>query len=309
MSVAANSLPRDPKDGVVSSASRKWRPYLLTLPALILTIGILIPFIQGLMYSFQNRKASSPTWEWIGFRNYQRILTDDNFYHAVGVTSQFAIGATVVETVLGIAVALLLFRSTRLSGVFERFLILPLMIAPIIATIMWRLMMQPSVGILNYMLRPIGLGNIAWTDSPGMAMFSVIMIDVWIYTPFVALLVLAGLRSLPRAPFEAAAVEGAGWWYTFTHLTLPMLWPYILVAVIFRFMDSLKVFDIIWGLTQGGPGDALMAMQPTAYQAAIPNGRLSFGQTYMVILWVIVYITTRILISVLGKAQNRAAGV
>ena len=100
------------------------------------------------------------------------------------------------------------------------------------------------------------MGGLRGPTPPSWAIFSVILIDVWIYTPFVALLVLAGLRSLPRAPFEAAAVEGAGFWFTFRNLTLPMLWPYILVAVIFRFMDSLKVFDIIYVLTGGGPGDA-----------------------------------------------------
>ena len=214
-----------------------------------------------------------------------------------------------MEPVLGVAIALLLARSSRVSRVLERFLILPLMVAPIIATIMWRLMMQPSVGILNYILSPLGLGDLAWTDTPVMAMLSVILIDVWIYTPFVALLVLAGLRSLPRAPFEAASVEGAGFWFTFRNLTLPMLWPYILVAVIFRFMDSLKVFDVIFALTGGGPGDATMALQIQAYQDAIPFSNFSLGQTYMLILWAVVYVATFGLIKVLGKAQARAAGV
>ena len=309
MSVASATPPDRQQDGYVSPARRSWRPYFLVLPALLLTIGILYPFVQGVIYSLQNLKATRPNPQFVGLRNYERILTDDNFWHAAWVTAKFAIGATVVETLLGVGVAMLLARSTRISSFFERFLILPLMIAPIIATIMWRLMMQPSVGILNYILKPIGLGDIAWTDSPAMALFSVILIDVWIYTPFVALLVLAGLRSLPRAPFEAAAVEGAGPWFTFRNLTLPMLAPYILVAVIFRFMDSLKVFDVIWGLTQGGPGDALLAIQPKAYLEAISFSNFSIGQTYMVILWAIVYIATRLLITVLGRAQARAAGV
>jgi multiple sugar transport system permease protein len=306
---AAPVPPAPSTDGVVSPRRRAARPYWLVLPALLLTIGILYPFVQGVIYSLQNFRATRPTPEFIGLRNYERILTDDKFWESVLVTAQFAVGATLVETVLGVGVALLLARSTRITGVLERFLILPLMVAPIIATIMWRLMMQPSVGVLNYLLRPFGLGDTAWTDSPAMAMFSVILIDVWIYTPFVALLVLAGLRSLPRAPFEAAAVEGAGFWFTFRSLTLPMLWPYILVAVIFRFMDSIKVFDIVFALTGGGPGDATMALQIRAYQEAIPFSNFSLGITYMVILWAIVYLTTRALIVVLGRAQARAAGV
>ena len=296
-------------DGLLPAWRRTARPYLLVIPAVALTIGIRYPFVQGAIYAFQNYRATRPDPEFVGFRNFERILTDDGFWHNVSVTARFAIGATVVETVLGVAIALLLARSSRVSRVLERFLILPLMVAPIIATIMWRLMMQPSVGILNYILSPLGLGDLAWTDTPVMAMLSVILIDVWIYTPFVALLVLAGLRSLPRAPFEAASVEGAGFWFTFRNLTLPMLWPYILVAVIFRFMDSLKVFDVIFALTGGGPGDATMALQIQAYQDAIPFSNFSLGQTYMLILWAVVYVATFGLIKVLGKAQARAAGV
>jgi len=308
VSIAQASL-NPPADGLVSPRRRGLRPYLLVLPALLLTIGILYPFFQGVVYSLQNFRATRPDPEFIGLRNYERILTDDKFWESAWITARFAIAATLVETVLGVAVALLLARGTRVGSTLERFLILPLMVAPIIATIMWRLMMQPSVGVLNYLLRPFGLGDLAWTGSPTMAMASVVLIDVWIYTPFVALLVLAGLRSLPRSPYEAAAVEGAGFWFTFRSLTLPMLWPYILVAVIFRFMDSIKVFDVIFALTGGGPGDSTMALQIRAYQEAIPFSNFSLGITYMVILWVIVYLTTRALIAVLGRAQARAAGV
>jgi len=288
---------------------RAARPYLLVLPAIALTVGILYPFVVGATYAFQNYRANRPGRDWIGFENFQQILTDDKFWGSVLLTAQFAIGATAVETVIGVGVALLLARSTGLSRVLERLLIMPLMIAPVIAAIIWRLMMLPTVGVLNYLLSPLGVGNLEWTGSPGWALFSVILVDVWTYTPFVALLVLAGLRSLPRAPFEAAAVEGAGFWYTFRYLTLPMLWPYILVAVIFRFMDSLKIFDIIQVLTQGGPGDATMALQVRAFEQAITFSRYSLGTTYMFILWALVYVATRGLIVVLARAQARAAGV
>jgi multiple sugar transport system permease protein len=124
----------------------------------------------------------------------------------------------------------------------------------------------------------------------------------------VAILVLAGLRSLPREPFEASAVDGASWWYMFRRLMLPMMWPYILVAVIFRLMDSLKVFDSVYVLTAGGPGNQTRTLQIGAYQDSIINLNYSRGATYMFLLWAIVFITARWLVSVLGKAQRRAAG-
>ncbi len=285
------------------------RPYLLVLPAIVLTIGILYPFALGAMYAFQNYRANRPdTTRWVGFENLQKVLTDKEFFESALITAEFAIAATAIETLLGVSVALLLARSTLVSRALEGLLIVPLMIAPVIAAIIWRLMMLPTVGVLNYLLAPFGVQP-EWTGSPGWALFSIILVDVWTYTPFVALLALAGLRSLPRAPFEAAAVEGAGFWYTFRNLTLPMLWPYILVAVIFRFMDSLKIFDIVQVLTQGGPGDATMTLQVRAFEEAITFSRYSIGATYMLILWTVVYLATRGLIVILSRAQARAAGV
>jgi multiple sugar transport system permease protein len=309
MSSVSAPIARDSRASTLPAWRRGARPYLLVLPAIALTIGILYPFVLGAMYAFQNYRANRPdSTRWVGFDNFQDIFSDPGFYRTVLLTAEFAIAATAVETLLGIGVALLLARSSAVSRLLERLLIVPLMIAPVIAAIIWRLMMLPTVGVLNYLLSPFGIRP-EWTGSPRWALFSIILVDVWTYTPFVALLVLAGLRSLPRAPFEAAAVEGASFWYTFRNLTLPMLWPYILVAVIFRFMDSLKIFDIIQVLTQGGPGEATMALQVRAFEQAITFSRYSLGSTYMLILWVVVYIATRGLIVVLSRAQARAAGV
>ncbi|MEV0776940.1 sugar ABC transporter permease [Streptomyces sp. NPDC050428] len=288
---------------------RSLRPYLLIVPALLLTGGILYPFGLGLYYTVFDFAASKPQPDFTGLENYQRIFTDSSFWDSAWVTVLYAIGAAAVETVLGVAVALLLHRSTLVGRVLEKVLILPLMIAPVIAAIIWKLMLQPSVGVVNYLLRPFGLGGVQWTDTPTGALLSSIAVDVWVYTPFVAILALAGLRSLPTSPFEAAAVDGAGWWFTFRKLTMPMLWPYVLVAVIFRFMDSLKVFDIIYALTEGGPGDSTVVLQIRAYLEAIRFQRYSFGLSYMIVLWAVVYLAAMVLVRYLGRIQNRAAEV
>ncbi|MFE3940855.1 carbohydrate ABC transporter permease [Streptomyces sp. NPDC059118] len=288
---------------------RSLRPYLLIVPALLLTGGILYPFGLGLYYTVFDFAASKPQPDLVGLGNYRRILTQPAFWDSARVTVAYAVGAAAVETVLGVAVALLLHRSSRVGRVLEKVLILPLMIAPVIAAIMWKLMLQPSVGVINHLLEPFGLGGVQWTDTPTGALLSSITVDMWVYTPFVAILALAGLRSLPASPFEAAAVDGAGWWFTFRRLTLPMLWPYVLVAVIFRFMDSLKVFDIIYALTEGGPGDSTMVLQIRAYLEAIRFQRYSFGISYMIVLWAVVYLVTMVLVRYLGRIQNRAAEV
>jgi multiple sugar transport system permease protein len=284
---------------------RGLRPYVLSIPAVLIIVGILYPFVLGAYYAFLNYAAVVRRPVFIGLANFAEILSDPAFWTSVRVTLHYAVAATVVETVLGIGIALLLNRSTLIGRIFERVLILPLMIAPVIAGVIWGLMFNPQYGVLNYVL---GLGSTFDWLGEGTAIWSVILVDVWIYTPFVAILVLAGIRSLPKEPFEASAVDGASWFYMFRRLMLPMMWPYILVAVIFRFMDCLKIFDHVFVLTAGGPGDATRTLQIGAYQNSIIQLQYSQGSTYMFLLWAIVFLTARYLVSVLGKAQRRAAG-
>lgn len=284
---------------------RKLRPYILSVPAVVIVIGILYPFFVGAYYAFLNYAAVNPHPHFIGLENFKSVLGDQIFWQSVRVTAVFAVVATAIETALGVGLALLLNRSSIIGKIFEKVLILPLMIAPVIAGVIWKLMFNPQFGILNHVL---GLGNtFDWLSSTN-ALWSVILVDLWIFTPFVAILVLAGIRSLPKEPFEASEVDGASWFYMFRRLMLPMLWPYILVAVIFRFMDNLKVFDHIYVLTAGGPGVTTRTLQIGAFEDSIINLDYSRGSTYMLLLWIIVFITARYLVSVLGKAQRRAAG-
>jgi multiple sugar transport system permease protein len=299
------TAPAGPAPRAVPRWRRGLRPYLLSVPAVLIIVGILYPFVLGVYYAFLNYAAVVPRPVFIGLANLQRVLTDPAFWSSVGVTLEFAVLATVAETVLGVGIALLLNRSSLVGRVLERVLILPLMIAPVIAGVIWGLMFNPQFGVLNHVL---GLGSTFDWLSRDRALLSVVLVDVWIYTPFVAVLVLAGIRSLPREPFEASDVDGASWFTMFRRLMLPMIWPYILVAVIFRFMDSLKVFDHVYVLTAGGPGDATRTLQIGAFQNSITNFNYSLGSTYMFLLWAIVFLTARYLVSVLGKAQRRAAG-
>ncbi len=284
---------------------RKLRPYLLSVPAVLIIIGILYPFAIGAIYTVLNYAAVNPNPRFVGLANFESVLQDSKFWGSVGVTLLFAVAATALETVIGVIIALLLNRSSLIGRIFEKVLILPLMIAPVIAGVIWKLMFNPQFGILNHIF---GLGaTFDWLSRQN-ALASVILVDIWIFTPFVAILVLAGIRSLPKEPFEASEVDGASWFYMFRRLMLPMIWPYILVAVIFRFMDNLKVFDHIYVLTSGGPGVATRTLQIGAFEDSITNMDYSRGSTYMLILWIIVFITARYLVGVLGKAQARAAG-
>ncbi|MFO7633778.1 MAG: sugar ABC transporter permease [Caldilinea sp.] len=286
------------------------RPYLILLPALLLLIGILYPFLMGVFYSFTafNFKVPNSQFDFVGLRNYVRMFTDEGFLYSTYITLAYAVLTTGVELTLGLLVAMLLNRDSLVAKFFTPMLIFPMIIAPVIGTLVWKMMMQPSVGILNPMLNAVGLPSLQWAAVPETALFSVALVDIWMFTPFATMMILAGLRSFPSAPFEAARVDGASFWFTFRNLTLPMLTPFIIIIVVFRFMDSLKMFDIIFAMTEGGPGNTLMTYQLTAYRTSIQFQRLAGGLPYAILLYIIIYIASLFLIKAWGRAQRRAAG-
>jgi multiple sugar transport system permease protein len=287
------------------------RPYLIILPALLLLIGILYPFVLGVWYSFTAYTFKRPgsQYEFVGLRNYVRMFTDDDFLYSTYITLAYAFLTTGVELLLGLVVALLLNRDSRVSKILTPMLIFPMIIAPVIGTLVWKMMMQPSVGILNPIMNFFHLPSLEWAASPQTALMSVALVDIWMFTPFAAMMILAGLRSFPNAPFEAARVDGASFWFTFRNLTLPMLTPFVIIIIVFRFMDSLKMFDIIFAMTEGGPGNTLMTYQLTAYRTSIQFQRMAAGLPYAILLYVIIYAVSMVLIKWWGRAQQRAAGL
>jgi multiple sugar transport system permease protein len=287
------------------SSRNPYLPYLMVLPALALTLPVLYPFIQSIYYSMTTYSLTSPVKNFIWFENYTWLFTSAEFWNSVKVSFVYTFSAVGIELILGLIIAILLNQETFLAKIFRPLLLLPLMIAPIIGTLMWKLMMSPEFGVLNYFLSFIGMRDFQWASAANSAMFSVVMIDVWMFTPFIALLLLAGLRSMPAPPFEAAMVDGASRWFTFKTLTLPMLMPFIIVSVVFRLIDSLRQFDIIFGLTKGGPGATLMNFQVSAYTTAFTYTKVADGSALMIVNWVIIYVISMFLVKFWRKSQDR----
>jgi multiple sugar transport system permease protein len=311
------TIQSDPADGLSTILESeiirpplmvRLRPYLIALPALLVLIGILYPFVMGVAYSFTAYAFTRPNTSFVWLRQYQRMVEDSDFLYSTFVTLAYAFSATGVQLLLGLIVAMLLNRESRIAKILQVTLIFPMMIAPVITTLIWKMMMQPSVGILNPILNSVGLPSLEWAAVPQTALFSVVLVDVWMFTPFAALILLAGLRSFPQGPFEAARVDGASFWFTFRNLTLPMLTPFILIVIIFRFMDSLKMFDIIFAMTEGGPGSTLMTYQLTAYRTSIQFQKLAQGLPYAIVLYLVIYFVSQWLVKRGGIAQRRAAG-
>jgi multiple sugar transport system permease protein len=237
------------------------------------------------------------------------MLADPDFYHAVFVTAVYAISATGAELLLGLGVAFLLKRDSIYTRILKVVFMFPLMVAPAIAVLIWQLITSNTVGVLEKVLNIFGIINFPWASSHQTAMFTAVLIDAWVNTPFIMLLILAGIQSLPKSPFEAAQVDGANAWFTFKTLTLPMLKPFIYIAVLFRSMAALQEFGIIFALTKGGPGNTLMNISLTSYLTAFTYASLGRGLPYLLILWVVVYNTAKFIVKKQRKYAKEAAGL
>ncbi len=285
-------------------------PYLLSLPALLVCIAILIPFVTAAYYSLLRFRLNMPAMKgFIWFGNYQAFLSDSEFWNTVRVSLLYTALTVGAELVLGLGIALLLQKQTRLNNLASILLLLPLMTAPALAALMWKLMTNPNFGVLSYLVQLMGVHDFKWASSPNSALFTVVLVDVWVYTPFIMILLLAGLRSLPKQPFEAAALDGVPRRFVFFRITLPMLTPYIITAALFRLLDSIQQFDIIYPMTQGGPGNTLLVFQVRAYLEFYQYTNVGRSTALMMILWAITYALSNLFIKQWLKLRERARGL
>ncbi|MBF9021428.1 carbohydrate ABC transporter permease [Roseobacter sp. HKCCD7870] len=289
--------------------SRKFLPYLLSLPALLTCIGILIPFFTAVWYSLQRYRLSQP-WN-RGFNwgeNYLNFMTDDAFWNTLQVSLTYAFFAVTAQLLLGLGIALLLQKRSMFNNFVSIMLLMPLMTAPALAALMWKLMTNPGFGILSYLASLIGLEDFRWASDPQTAMLTVVIVDIWVYTPFIMILLLAGLRSLPQQPFEAAALDGVPRLFVFWRITLPMLTPFLLTATLFRVIESIQQFDIIYAMTQGGPGNTLTVFQVEAYLNFFQSTNVGRSAALLMILWAITYVLSNIFIKNWLRLREKQRG-
>ena len=272
---------------------------------IIPTIAFLIvfnifPLIYSLGYSFTDFRASSHTpAAFVGLQNYRDLLNDDHVWNNFSVTAKYVLLSVGGQVLLGFGVALLLNRRIPFKGLFTTLLLLPMMMSPVVVGLFWELLYSPSWGIINYAL---GLGDFAWLSDPDVALYAIAITDIWMWSPFVMLLCLAGLSAIPQHLYEAAAIDRAGRWFTFTRITLPLVAPLLLIAIIFRTMEAFKTFDLAF----------IMSSQETTELIAIKLYRLAFQEwqtgpscalAYMVLIMVLAI--TNIYVKYLNRAKGR----
>lgn len=263
-----------------SVGSRAFYGYLFTLPGLLVAGAlILYPLLFGLYVSLNEwnwSSGQSAHMTFVGLQNYIDLIHDKLFWNALLNTFYFTGGALVVEMVIGTICALLLNSITVGSAFFRTILIFPLMISDIVAAIMWKMLLDPSLGFVNYMLSLVGMSGINWLSDAHLVIPAIVLVDAWWQTGVITLIILAGLQSLPEEPREIARVDGANSWQIFVHVTLPAITPFLWTAAIFRVIDLLRVFAIVWGTTGGGPARASQVAQHYIYAQGI-GGYLHIG--------------------------------
>ncbi|MDT4763055.1 sugar ABC transporter permease [Sphaerochaeta sp. PS] len=264
--------------------------YLFPLPAVIFVVVLMVfPVCYTFFLSFTDWSLTSgKPLNVVALKSYVDVLKEPRFLDALGRTFYFTFGAVIVEMVLGTALALILNRSFRGKGLVKTLLLLPLVATPVAIGIVWNLFYDPTIGILNYVLSVLHLPQSGWVSETKSVMPSLILVDIWQWTPMITIIVLAGLAGLSSEPYESAKVDGANSRQVLFRITLPMLMPTILTAIILRAIDALKTYDIIYAMTGGGPGYSSENLNILAFKYSFEYFRMGQSAVMLVFLFLVV---------------------
>ncbi len=234
--------------------------------ALYLIAFSIFPLVTSLVRSFQDYDTRANTWSWIGLRNYSQLIHSTEFWTVVKNTVILTSAGVAIQVVLGTALALFFNQQLRGAWIVRGILILPMLLTPIVVGLMWRALLNPEWGLLNWLAVKMGFGYVGWLSDPHVALWTLVLVDSWQWTPFVFVIVYARLQALPQEVFEAGSVDGASWFQRTAYLTLPLLAPAIVFAAVFRAIDAFRTFDLVYGLTNGGPVISTSTLSFQAFQ-------------------------------------------
>jgi len=289
------------------SFSKQISSYTLMVPAIVvLAIAAIYPVFIGFQLSFFSWQLGVP-WEnkvFVGFGNFVTLFTSEAFRVVAGVTLVFVFVVVIAELGLGLALALLLEGRIKGLTIFRSIFILPMMIAPVVVGLIWRFLYDFRFGLINYFLGLLGVGPRTWLASPSLALPSVIVADIWQWTPFMFIVILAGLQSLPRDPIEAAKVDGASYFQIVARVKLPLLKPILGVAFILRLIDAFQVLEVIFNMTFGGPGRSTTVWALQVYKTAFISQRLGMASAYTAVLFFILLAFSTGLLRVLRSTES-----
>jgi multiple sugar transport system permease protein len=285
---------------------------LFIAPTMVLLLAIAIfPLIWSLYLSFTKFsiiKDADTGPLWIGVSNYGRLLVDEDVWARFGTTARFVISAVGVEFLIGFGLALLLNRNFKGRGLIMTLMLVPMMLSPLIVALFWGYMYRPDAGVIDYFIHNVfGFRAVLWLTDLRTALLALVLVDVWQWTPFIMLIALAGLSAVPNYLYEAAAVDRASGWFKFWNITLPLVTPLLLIALLFRTIDAYKMFDQAYALTGGGPNHTTEVLSIYLYQMAFRDFNTGKGSALGYIMLIVIIALANLLIRVLNqlKADSR----
>jgi multiple sugar transport system permease protein len=277
----------------IEAANRRFG-WLMAAPSLaLLFLVILFPVLWALFTSVHDYTLLAPNFDtFTGFANFRTALTDAEFRHSLGLTAFFVVAVVLFEFAIGFVIALMLNGVERFKPVYYGILLCPLLMNPVIVGLIWRMFLHPTLGIANYLLSVVGTQPVNWLGSTKVAIWTIILVDIWHQVSFMIVLLLAGLSALPREPYEAARVDGANALQSFWHITLPLMTPVIIVTLLIRMIFAVKTYDLVYIMTRGGPGVATDFISYFIYRTAFVSLNIGEASAMSAILLTFILLLT-----------------
>ena len=295
----------------VSGLSDRAIAWLFISPTIVILLAInIFPLIWTVYLSFTNYRVNRPNKdvEFIGLRNYERILSDTDIWITMQATAHFLFWTIVLQVLIGFTLAYLINKKFKGNDLWTTIIVLPMMLSPAVVGNFWTFLYQPQIGLFNYVVGFISGADPSTFSMIGdvaLAPWSIIIVDTWMWTPFVMLICLAGLRSIPDSIYEAAECDRASKWRQFWTITVPMVLPFLMLAVLFRGIENFKMFDLVVQLTGGGPGSITELTSINLKREAFEKWRTGYASAYAVILFVTVFGLASIYVKALNRVKDR----
>ena len=307
---AANATPKTLARRVRGLSDRTIA-WLFVGPTIVLLLAVnIFPLIWTIRLSFTNFRANRPgkEVEWVGLDNYRKILTDPDTWASMQATAHFLFWTILLQVLIGFTLAWLINRKFRGSDMWTTIIVLPMMLSPAVVGNFWTFLYQPQIGLFNYIVSffsGVDPSSFQMIGSVNLAPWAIVIVDTWMWTPFVMLICLAGLRSIPDYIYEAAEIDRASKWRQFFTITIPMVLPFLMLAVLFRGIENFKMFDLVVQLTGGGPGSTTELTSINLKREAFEKWRTGYASAYAIILFVTVFGLASIYVKALNKVKER----
>jgi len=285
--------------------------WIFIAPTIFLLLAVnIFPLLWTIWLSFTNYRANRPNLDvkWIGLRNYERILSDSDIWLTMQATAHFLFWTLLLQVLIGFALAWLINRKFKGNDLWTTIIVLPMMLSPAVVGNFWTFLYQPQIGLFNYVVAFFSGADptsFSMIGDVALAPWSIVIVDTWMWTPFVMLICLAGLRSIPDSIYEAAECDRASKWRQFWTITIPMVLPFLMLAVLFRGIENFKMFDLVVQLTGGGPGSITELTSINLKREAFEKWRTGYASAYAIILFVTVFGLASIYVKALNKVKER----